>query len=80
MMHVGIPSELSERVAAYAANTRRVQTALGGGRTTPEALDLAEDFIVAGREDARRIQIMIRSKRAEIKAEAKRTQAQKVYA
>ncbi|MES3028538.1 MAG: hypothetical protein V4820_11870 [Pseudomonadota bacterium] len=32
---------------------------------------MAEDFIVAGREEARRIQIMIRSKRAEIKAEAR---------
>jgi len=79
-MNIGIPPELSERVDALAASTRRVQTALSGGRTTSAALDMAEDFIVAGREEARRIQIMIRSKRAEIKAEAKRTQAQKVYA
>lgn len=70
-MNIGISPELSERVDALAASTRRVQTALSGGRTTPAALDIAEDFIVAGREEARRIQIMIRSKRAEIKAEAR---------
>lgn len=70
-MNIGISPELSERVDALAASTRRVQTALSGGRTTSAALDIAEDFIVAGREEARRIQIMIRSKRAEIKAEAR---------
>lgn len=70
-MILGIPPELSERVDALAASTRRVQTALSGGRTTSAALDIAEDFIVAGREEARRIQIMIRSKRAEIEAEAR---------
>ena len=70
-MILGISPELSERVDALAASTRRVQTALSGGRTTSAALDIAEDFIVAGREEARRIQIMIRSKRAEIKAEAR---------
>lgn len=70
-MNIGISPELSERVDALAASTRRVQTALSGGRTTSAALDIAEDFIVAGREEARRIQIMIRSKRAELKAEAR---------
>lgn len=70
-MNIGISPELSERVDALAASTRRVQTALSGGRTTSAALDIAEDFIVAGREEARRIQIMIRSKRAEIEAEAR---------
>lgn len=70
-MNIGISPELSERVDALAASTRRVQTALSGGRTTSAALNIAEDFIVAGREEARRIQIMIRSKRAEIEAEAR---------
>lgn len=58
-MILGIPPELSVELSSFSATSRRIDTALGGKQTTPEALKLVWDHLIANREANRRLQMHV---------------------
>ena len=66
-MILATPPQTSAMADALTASARRIATTLNG-RTTPQALDRAEDDVVAARATLRDLQIHIRTMRGQAKA------------
>lgn len=71
MMHVGIPVELSVELSSFTVSSRRIETALGSKRTTPEALELVWRQLIDNREQNRLLQIQVGRQLSAAKAAAR---------